>query len=120
MGVLGGVAKGAGAFAGVVVLLHVAVLVGLKLYMVDHDWDCYDPEEAGSFCEFYGCPAVPEYEHTGEFLRTFERPSRALNVRGGGLARGCARRNWRQRAVLANTRSSTPARLGLSGGLRGT
>jgi len=80
MGVLGGVAKGAGAFAGVVVLLHVAVLVGLKLYMVDHDWDCYDPEEAGSFCEFYGCPAVPEYEHTGEFLRTFERVRRNLRI----------------------------------------
>ena len=80
MGVLGGVAKGAGAFACVVVLLHVAVLVGLKLYMVDHDWDCYDPEEAGSFCEFYGCPAVPEYEHTGEFLRTFERVRRNLRI----------------------------------------
>ena len=73
MGVLGGVAKGAGAFAGVVVLLHVAVLVGLKLYMVDHDWDCYDPEEAGSFCEFYGCPAVPEYDASDRALADHPR-----------------------------------------------
>lgn len=66
--------------AAVPVFLHLALFAYLKLFFLDHDWDCYDPEEEGSFCEFYGCPQVPEYEHTGQFKTTFERVRRNIRL----------------------------------------